>query len=220
MRSYGQYCALAKALDVIGDRWTLLIVRELMLRDACRYTDLRDGLPGVATNLLADRLRELEAAGIVSREKAPPPVATTVFRLTDRGLALRPAVHALGRWGAPLLADDFGDDTFRSHWIALPLEWSLGDRVHSLQPLAVGVRAGREALLLEFGPAGVTTRPWGEDETPDVTLAGPPLPVFHVLTGAVDLDDASARGVEVEGDVDALRRVVEGVADHALEGAR
>src|SRR4051812_23503443 len=124
MRSYGQYCALAKALDVIGDRWSLLIVRELILRDACRYTDLREGLPGIATNLLADRLRELESAGIVSREKAPPPVATTVFRLTERGLALRPAVHALGRWGAPLLGDDFGDESFRSHWIALPLEWT------------------------------------------------------------------------------------------------
>ena len=77
MRSYGQYCSVAKALDVIGDRWTLLIVRELLLRGACRYTDLKNGLPGIATNLLADRLRELEAAGIVVREQAAPPVATT-----------------------------------------------------------------------------------------------------------------------------------------------
>src|ERR671926_437910 len=112
MRSYGQYCALAKALDVIGDRWSLLIVRELLLRERCRYTDLREGLPGIATNLLADRLRELERAGNVEREDAPPPVATTLFRLTDRGRALRPALRALGRWGAPMLGDDFGDDAF------------------------------------------------------------------------------------------------------------
>ena len=82
MRSYGQYCALAKALDVLGDRWTLLIVRELMLAGPSRYTDLRNGLPGIATNLLSDRLRELEAAGVVAREQAPPPVATTLFSLT------------------------------------------------------------------------------------------------------------------------------------------
>ena len=67
MRSYGQYCSVAKALDILGDRWTLLILRELLARGACRYTDLRAGLPGIATNLLADRLRELEAAGIVER---------------------------------------------------------------------------------------------------------------------------------------------------------
>src|ERR671928_603445 len=99
MRSYGQYCALAKALDVIGDRWSLLIVRELLLRDACRYTDLREGLPGIATNLLADRLRELEAAGIVSREEAPPPIATTLFRLTPRGEQLGPVLDHLSVWG-------------------------------------------------------------------------------------------------------------------------
>src|SRR6059058_2489208 len=110
MKSYGQYCGLAKALDLVGDRWSLLIVRELLLRDACRYTDLREGLPGIATNLLADRLRDLESAGVVEREEAPPPVATTLFRLTERGRELLPALHALGHWGGPMLGDDFGDD--------------------------------------------------------------------------------------------------------------
>src|SRR5436190_22444590 len=100
MRSYGQYCAVAKALDVVGDRWTLLIVRELMIGGPSRYTDLQNGLPGIATNLLADRLRDLEKAGIVLRETAPPPVATSVFSLTARGQALWPVLAELGRWGA------------------------------------------------------------------------------------------------------------------------
>jgi DNA-binding HxlR family transcriptional regulator len=91
VRHYGQYCALARALDVVGDRWTLLIIRELSIRP-CRYTDLRDGLPGIATNLLADRLKSLEAAGVIASEAAPPPVATTLYRLTDRGMALLPAM--------------------------------------------------------------------------------------------------------------------------------
>src|ERR1041384_6890848 len=101
MRSYGQYCSVARALDVIGDRWTLLIVRELLIRGPSRYTDLQYGLPGVATNLLAARLRELEVEGIVTKELAPPPVATTLFRLTPRGEALESVLVALGKWGAP-----------------------------------------------------------------------------------------------------------------------
>ena len=104
MRSYGQYCSVAKALDVIGDRWTLLIIRELLLQGPCRYTDLRNGLPGIATNLLSDRLRELEAAGLVRREEAAPPVATTLFHLTEAGAGLEPALEALGAWGIRYMA--------------------------------------------------------------------------------------------------------------------
>ena len=114
MRSYRQYCALAKALDVLGDRWTLLIVRELMLGGPSRYTDLRNGLPGIATNLLSDRLRELEAAGVVARVQAPPPVATTLFSLTPRGEALRPVLDELGNWGVPFMAEGPApEDAFR-----------------------------------------------------------------------------------------------------------
>ncbi len=86
MRSYGQYCSIARALDVVGDRWTLLIVRELLLQGPCRFTDLKNGLPGIATNLLSTRLKELEEAGLISREDAPPPVATVLYTLTENGL--------------------------------------------------------------------------------------------------------------------------------------
>src|SRR3984957_17610884 len=109
MRSYGQYCSVAKALDVIGDRWTLLIVRELLVGAPCRYTDLKNGLPGIATNLLADRIRELEAAGLVRREEAPPPVATTLVHLTETGAALEPVLKALGSWGMRFMAYPEGD---------------------------------------------------------------------------------------------------------------
>src|SRR5258707_3570992 len=116
MRQYGQFCPLAKTLDVVGDRWTLLIVRELAARP-CRYTDLRDGLPGIATNLLADRLKSLEAAGIITAESAPPPVATTLYRLAERGEALLPALQELVKWGAPLLAHADETDEVRSRWL-------------------------------------------------------------------------------------------------------
>src|SRR6202000_2045921 len=94
-----KFYALANALDVVGDRWTLLIVRELQIQGPCRYTDLRNGLPGIATNLLSDRLRELETAELIRREQAPPPVATTLFHLTEAGRELEQVLYTLGRWG-------------------------------------------------------------------------------------------------------------------------
>jgi DNA-binding HxlR family transcriptional regulator len=207
MRSYGQYCALAKALDVIGDRWSLLIVRELLLRERCRYTDLREGLPGIATNLLAERLRELERLGVIEREDAPPPVATTLFRLSERGRELRPAVRALGRWGAPLLGEESGHDAFRGHWLALPLEIRLGDRIREGPPITIGLRTGEEALVVELADGGVRTRAWSAD-TPDVTLSGSPRLMVGVLTGQVALEDARARGLEWQGDIEPLRRIL------------
>src|SRR6058998_252907 len=134
MRSYGQYCSVAKALDVIGNRWSLLIIRELLLQGPCRYTDLRNGLPGIATNLLAERLRELEAAGVIAREEAPPPIATTLFRLTPRGEQLRPVLDELTRWGVPLMAEQDPDDAVRSHWLAAALELVLTDRQPDAAP--------------------------------------------------------------------------------------
>lgn len=90
MRSYGEYCSVAKSPDVVGNRGTLLIVRELVERGPCRYADLRDGLPGMTSNLLAERLRELEQAGVIAREDAPPPIATTLFRLTPAASSFAP----------------------------------------------------------------------------------------------------------------------------------
>jgi DNA-binding HxlR family transcriptional regulator len=206
MRSYGQYCAMAKALDLVGDRWTLLIVRELLLRGQCRYTDLRQGLPGIATNLLADRLRELEQAGVIGREAAAPPVATTVFRLTKRGEDLAPVVHALGRWGAPLMGTRATDDAFCSHWLAMPLALHLKDRKPHRAPITIEVRSGDQPMLIETVDGEVRTRP-GSAEHPDAVLTGPPELVVGVLTGRLDLADARARGLEYEGDPKTLRRV-------------
>ncbi|MBA3666907.1 MAG: transcriptional regulator [Sphingomonas sp.] len=97
-RSYNQYCAVARGLDVVGDRWTLLLVRELLLGPK-RYGDLLAASPGIGTNLLADRLREMEAQGLLERVTLPPPAGSNVYRLTDAGVELETVVRALGRWG-------------------------------------------------------------------------------------------------------------------------
>src|SRR3954451_8000819 len=96
--TYGDRCGIARALDVLGDRWALLVIRELLLGPK-RFTDLRIGLPHVTPDVLSQRLRELEADGVVRRAKLPPPAGAQVYELTDRGRALEPVILELGRWG-------------------------------------------------------------------------------------------------------------------------
>jgi DNA-binding HxlR family transcriptional regulator len=119
-RSYDQYCSTARALDAVGDRWTLLIVREL-LAGPRRYTDLHADLPGVSTDVLASRLKDMERDGLTARRRLPPPGAAYVYELTGRGRELLPVVQALGVWGAPELAERRPTDAVRAHWFALPL---------------------------------------------------------------------------------------------------
>jgi len=206
MRSYGQYCSVARALDAIGDRWSLLIVRELLLRGPCRYTDLLGGVPGIATNLLADRLRELEKAGILGREQAPPPVATALFALTPRGEQLAPVMRELGRWGAPLMAEPGGDAAFRSRWLKLPVELFLSDQTPDRPPVQIELRTGDEPMTIRTGDGEVRAHP-GAAEDPDLVLSGTPQLVIGVLSGRLGLGDASADGLQYDGDPGALTRV-------------
>jgi DNA-binding HxlR family transcriptional regulator len=205
-RGYAQYCALAKALDVIGDRWTLLIVRELLARGPCRYTDIRNGLPGVATNLLVARLRDLEGAGVIRREEAPPPIATALFHLTPRGEDLRPVVHAIGRWGGPLLGEYRASEAFCSHWLAMPVELFLKDRTPGRPPIAIEVHSGDQPLVVETVDGAVRTR-LGQAAHPDVVLTGPPHLVLGMLTGRISRDEATKQGLRYKGELKALRRI-------------
>jgi DNA-binding HxlR family transcriptional regulator len=208
VRSYRQYCALARTLDLLGDRWTLLIIRELAVRP-CRYTDLRDGLPGIATNLLADRLRELQAAGVISAEYAPAPVASTLYALTDWGAGLRPILIALGRWGAArLLPDGRHGDHFRSHWASLGAEAVYADAdLSGLAPVSILIDAGGDPVLLTAGPPGFTTTPATVRTQADITLAGEPDTVVALLNGRLHPDqlDPDQRAA-LHADDDALRR--------------
>ena len=120
-RSYRQHCSLALALDYVGERWTLLIVRQLLLGPQ-RFTDLQSGLPGIGTNLLAARLKDLEAAGIVRRGTLPPPAASAVYELSELGRGLEPAVVALAGWGLRLLAEGREERTYQPVWAAVAMK--------------------------------------------------------------------------------------------------
>jgi len=120
-RAYRQYCATARALDVVGERWTLLLLREL-LTGPKRNKDLLANLPGIGTNLLAARLRKLEADGLVERSTLPPPAGSSVYQLTELGATLEPAIMALARWGQQLLGDPDEKDEVRPSWVILGMK--------------------------------------------------------------------------------------------------
>jgi DNA-binding HxlR family transcriptional regulator len=206
MRSYDEYCAAAKALDVVGDRWTLLIVRELALRGPCRYTDVRNGLPGIASNLLSERLRDLEHAGVIVREDAPPPIATTLFRLTPRGEELRPVLDGLVRWGIPLMVEQKPDDAVRSQWLTWAAEMMLADRRPDAPSVTLALQTGDQPITIELSDGAVRAH-LGSTDRPDATLAGPPRPIMGLLLGLLELDDAKAVGVSFEGDPAVLERI-------------
>jgi DNA-binding HxlR family transcriptional regulator len=206
MRSYSQVCGVAKGLDLIGDRWTLLIVRELLIRHACRYTDLRKGLPGIATNLLAQRLRELEQAGIVFSEQAPPPVATTLFRLTERGRALEPVIKAIGDWARPHLAQIDERDTFQIHWLVLPMRFYLQVTTPDAPPVGIQLDTDDEPLAIEAADGKVTVRV-GRLADPDLVLTGPAQPIGRLMLGRMNLSEARKLGVKARGDLSAFKRL-------------
>lgn len=182
-RSYDQYCAVARALDSVGDRWTLLIVREL-LAGPRRYTDLHADLPGVSTDVLASRLKDMERDGLAARRRLPAPVSAYVYELTERGAALLPLVGALAEWGAPALDEPRPTDAVRAHWFAVPL-------LHRLQ--AAGVTGTVEVRLpegefhLRLAPDGSGSSGYGDGPAP----AGGPVTRLE-LDGATCL--AVSRG--------------------------
>lgn len=201
-RSYGQYCAAATALDAVGDRWTLLVIREL-LTGPKRYTDLRDGLPGIPTDLLAARLRDLEAERLVERRVLPRPAASKVYALTDDGSALEPVLLALSRWGARRLpAEQHGE--FRTHWLALSLRSMFTPAAAPHDTVVVDfvvdgdrlrARLDRGALSFEHDPTGPA----------DVTISGDPAAIARLganhEAGLAALADGR---VTVQGDPDAI----------------
>ncbi|MGW6742433.1 winged helix-turn-helix transcriptional regulator [Streptomyces sp. NPDC055025] len=206
MRSYGQYCSIARALDVVGDRWTLLIARELLLQGPCRFTDLKNGLPGVAANLLSTRLKELEAAGLISREDAPPPIATVLYRLTESGLELEPVLKALGLWGLRFMAEERPDDAFQAQWLAYAPAWFTTDAEQDAPPAVIQLIAAGELAVIELRNGQVLTR-LGRATDPDLVLDGPPRAVLGLLSGVIDLERAVQLGLTTTGRRDLLTRL-------------
>lgn len=206
MRSYSQLCALSKALDVVGGRWTLLVVRELLIEPR-RFTDLRAALPGIATNLLADRLRELEAGGVVTRRTLDGPGDVQVYGLTERGQELEEVVFALMRWGADTMAPQPGD-FFRPEWLALVLRAYLPRRAARDARVHARLRVGPAELSVDATDGTVRVTPRAPADAADVTIEADPHAMLAVASGAERLGSARRRGaVHLHGPRDQAARV-------------
>lgn len=206
-RSYDQFCATARALDSVGDRWTLLIVREL-LAGPRRYTDLHADLPGVSTDVLASRLKDMEQGGLAVRRKLPPPAAASVYELTERGHGLLPVLAAIAEWGAPALAERRPTDAVRAHWFALPLLRALTGLTREG---VLEVRLDEGEFHVRTGGRAVTTGSgdelygqvygFGPAPRPDARVALDSELCLELGRGGVTLAEAVADGrIEVYGD--------------------
>jgi DNA-binding HxlR family transcriptional regulator len=204
-RSYRQYCGVARALDVVGERWTLLIIRDLLLGPR-RYKDLLEGLPGIGTNLLADRLRELETRGIIRRTVLPPPAGSTVYELTELGEALAPAVFELGLWGARMLGAPKDDDQVPTAAIFVAM------RVMFKPEKAAGIHEDYELHVdghvfeVRVEDGRVVTRE-GPAHRPAATFTLDGRTLLALLREGLEPRTALASG-RVEGNADALERFV------------
>jgi len=192
-RAYDQYCPIAHALDLVGERWSLLVVRELM-RGPKRYTDLAETL-GIGTNILAARLKDLEAGGIVAKRTLPPPAASRVYELTDYGRGLKSAIRELAVWGARSLGPPTDPTELFPGWLENAIDSVLGPIA---PPGRFEFRVGDEvASLVDGETIG------GRVEAPDVVVEGDAEGLYHLFV------DRRLDLVTVRGDHDLLRRLLD-----------
>jgi DNA-binding HxlR family transcriptional regulator/putative sterol carrier protein len=204
-RSYGEACRFAYALDVVGERWALLVVRELLLGPK-RFTDLRTGLPHASSNILSERLRDLEHGGVIQRRKLPPPAASSVYELTEWGRELEPIVTKLGAWGArsPIAPDsqEIGPDS-----VILALRSLFDDEAASELTATYGLRIGENRFRVEVTDGELELgRGAAKDSAATIALADAPT-FAAILAGQLALDEALAAGAaQVEGSKQAAKR--------------
>ena len=202
-RSYGQYCGLARALDVVGERWNLLIVRQLLMAPA-RYRELLEGLPGVATNLLADRLRDLETAGVVERRLAEEGNAI-VYALTPWGAGLREPIESLIRWSTPLMTRGPGSDRFRADWLVVALRALLADRAAGRRSSTVGIAVDGCLLQVRLARSGTEVSLHDGGDL-DAVVSADAAVVLGLAAGVLTLDGTVGLA-GIEGDEAAVRAV-------------
>ncbi|SRR5712691_326308 len=207
-RSYDQWCAVARSLDIVGERWTMLIVRDLLIGPK-RYTDILGGLPGIGTNLLAQRLRELEAHGLVERSLLPAPASATVYGLTEKGAALEPVVSALGQWGFEFLGKPRPTDAMLPAPFFVSLHASFNPNAQPGLKERYAFRIDDRMFEVDVAEGRCTTHE-GRASSPDVTFTTDAATLFAVRRRELTPKQAIARGkVRVDGDPKALERFVE-----------
>jgi DNA-binding HxlR family transcriptional regulator len=204
-KRYDQYCPIAHAVGMLGERWTLLVVRELIYGPK-RYTDLVEGLPGIGTNVLAARLRDLEECGVVQKRKLPPPAASTVYELTAYGRGLEEAVYALARWGIRTLGPPGPDDELEADWGAHAFPALLNPEAARGLTETYVLRIGDDAFTTRFEDGQLTVSA-GETDEADLRIEVDMQTFFGLAGGDLPPQEAVEQGlVKVEGDLATLER--------------
>jgi DNA-binding HxlR family transcriptional regulator len=204
-RTYDQYCAVARALDVVGERWTLLLVREL-LTGPKRFKDLLEGLSGIGTTLLTARLKDLEEKGILRRTTLPPPAGSKVYELTDLGHSLEPVVMALSRWGLKLLDAPRPAEETRPGWAMVALQSSLELAAVHRRKEAYEFRVDGELFHVRVEGDEAEVRQ-GSAADPDLIISGDTETFLSVAAGRLTLAEAIEAGaIATEGNRDSLAR--------------
>jgi DNA-binding HxlR family transcriptional regulator len=205
MRTYGDGCPIARALDFVGERWALLVIRELLLGPK-RYTDLRRGLPNASPNVLSERLRELERAGIVRRRKLPPPAGARVYELTDWGLELEEIVMSLGRWGARSPGPPSEAPIASADSVILALRARFDSGAADGLRAAYELQLGEDRFGIEVADGEIEAVRGGVDRA-DATIDTDPDTLSAVLWGGRSLADAQRSGtMTIDGDEAAVER--------------
>lgn len=203
-RPYDQYCGLAKALDVVGSRWTLLVVRELLVGPK-RYSDLLAGIPGIPTDVLASRLRDLEAADVLHKRRLAPPAAATVYELTEFGCGLARPVGALAAWGTNLLGARQPDEAFRASWLVLPFRAMFRPELAEGVDLSCEYRVGGDVVSLRITGDRLEIAE-GPNPDRDVVVTTDPETLLHLGNRTISVETALTDGrLRVEGDGNAFR---------------
>jgi DNA-binding HxlR family transcriptional regulator len=203
-RSYDQFCATARTLDLVGDRWTLLLIREL-LSGPKRFGDLHRSLPGLGTALLSERLRHLQEEGLAQAVTLPAPARSAAYELTEAGAELRPVVMALARWGLRWAIGEKGEkDAFEPGWAVLALEAIFDPAGADGIVWVYEFRIGTEVLHARVDDGAIDAR-YGPAERPDLVLSGSETVFADIVAGQVTLAQAIKAGtVETTGDREAL----------------
>lgn len=205
-KTYGQFCGLARALDRIGDRWTLLIIRELLLGEAS-YGALLETLEGIPTNLLARRLRELEEDGLVTREREQEDRRRVGYRLTPLGAEIEPALLALIRWGGNWMATGPAGDRFDPRWAWLAVRAILEGRSPPVRGTVEIQIDGASLGVVCDGNTPLRVEPGPVSGKPAASVSGDSSSVLGLLSGALPLAEATRKGLRIRGD----RALVRGV---------
>ena len=203
-RSYNQFCATAKTLDVIGERWTLLIIRELITGPK-RYTDLLESLPGIGTSLLAARLKHLERSELIRHVELPPPAGSKVYELTEAGRDLEPTVMAIARWGLRwALGAPEPDDAFRPGWAVLAMQAAYHEDAAAGVEETYEFRVGEEVFHARIHGGGVKAR-HGPAYEPDLVISVAEDAFIDLVAGRATIAQAAKQGwIDADGSRTAL----------------